>query len=256
MSATEGKLTRPDGETLAWRRVTGGGPTVVWLNGFRSDMEGTKAQRMAAWATANGRAFLRFDYFGHGASSGDLSQGMIGRWRDDALAAIDQLTEGPLVLVGSSMGGWIACLAALVRPDRLHGLALIAPAADFTDKLMEPALDAAARQALARDGICRLPSAYAVDGYPITRALLEDGRRWSILPGPVRIGCPVRILQGGRDDAVPWRHALALAEAITGPDVVFTLVRDGDHRLSRPRDMARLIAVVEELCLGAGPRQD
>lgn len=248
MSATEGRLTRPDGETIAWRRTPGMGPTVVWLNGFRSDMGGTKAEALAEWAEARSRAFVRFDYFGHGASSGDFSKGTIGRWRNDALAVIDALTEGPLVLVGSSMGGWIGCLAALARPARLQGLALVAPAADFTDKLLEPTLDDAARQALARDGVWIRSSAYDPEGYPITQALLDDGRRWSILPAPVPITSPVRILQGGEDPDVPWRHALALAEAIAGPDVVFTLVKDGDHRLSRPQDIARLTAVIEELC--------
>jgi len=235
-----------DGERIAWRRVEGRGPTVVWLGGFRSDMTGTKAQALADWAQGAGRGFLRFDYSGHGESSGDFAEGTIGRWRGDALAVIDRLTEGPLVLVGSSMGGWIACLVAQARADRLAGLVLIAPAPDFTDKLMEPGLPQQARQALARDGVWMRPSDYDPDGYPITRLLLQEGRNWSLLPGPVAIEAPVRILQGGADADVPWRHALSLAEALTGEDVVFTLVRDGDHRLSRPQDLARLIAAVED----------
>jgi pimeloyl-ACP methyl ester carboxylesterase len=246
MVETSGVLDR-DGERLAWRRVEGAGPTVVWLGGFRSDMTGTKAQVLADWAAKEGRDYLRFDYFAHGASSGDFAQGTIGRWRDDALAVIDELTEGPLVLVGSSMGGWIACLAALARPERVHALVLVAPASDFTDKLMEPALPPEAHPALARDGVWMQPSDYDEAGYPITRLLLEDGRRWSILPGPVAITAPVRILQGGVDEAVPWRHALALAEAIDGQDVVFTLIKDGDHRLSRDQDLARLVETVEVL---------
>ncbi|HTK35405.1 MAG TPA: alpha/beta hydrolase [Caulobacteraceae bacterium] len=243
---TAGVLDR-GGERLAWRRMEGRGPTVVWLGGFRSDMTGTKAQVLADWAAGQGRAFLRFDYFAHGASSGDFTDATIGRWREDALAVIDTLTEGPLILVGSSMGGWIACLAALARPERVQALVLIAPAPDFTDKLMEPALPPQAKAALAREGVWMQPSQGGEAGYPITAAMLEDGRRWSVLPGPVAIAAPVRILQGGEDEAVPWRHALALAEALQSRDVVFTLVKDGDHRLSRPQDLERLIETVEGL---------
>ena len=234
------------GERLAWRRVAGAGPTVVWLGGFRSDMSGTKAQALSDWAQANDRGYLRFDYFAHGESSGDFLQGTITRWRLDALAMIDEMTEGPLVLVGSSMGGWLACLAALARPARVAGMVLIAPAADFTEALMWAGMDAAARRAVEQDGVWLRPSDYG-DPYPISRALIEDGRRWSILPGPVGITAPVRILQGGADPDVPWRHALALAEAIEAKDLVFTLIRDGDHRLSRVEDIARLIAAVEEV---------
>lgn len=246
MHETIGRLARPDGETIAWRRVAGAGPTVVWLGGYRSDMAGTKAEALAEWAGAQGRACLRFDHLGHGESSGDFeAKGAVTRWREDALAVIDDLTEGPLVLVGSSMGGWLACLAAMARPERTAGLVLIAPAPDFTEKLIEPALTADARAALLADGVWRRPSAYGSPD-PITRLLLEDGARWSILPGPVPIAAPVRILQGGADEDVPWRHALELAQAIKAEDVVFTLVKDGDHRLSRPPDIARLIAAVAE----------
>jgi pimeloyl-ACP methyl ester carboxylesterase len=242
---TRGFLER-DGERLAWRRNPGAGPTVVWLGGFRSDMSGTKAQRLADRAAARGGGFLRFDYFGHGESSGDFARGTITRWRGDALAVIDALTEGPLILVGSSMGGWLACLAALARPERVCGLVLVAPAADFTERLIAPALTPQARAAIAADGVWLRPSDYG-DPDPITRDLLEDGARWSILPGPVDIPARVRILQGGADPDVPWRHALALAEALTAEDLVFTLIRDGDHRLSRPQDLERLTAAVGEL---------
>lgn len=241
-------LPRPDGARLAWRRIDGEGPTVVWLGGFRSEMAATKADALAAWARANGRSFLRFDYFGHGVSDGDFKDGTITRWRADALAVLDELVDGPAVLVGSSMGGWIACLAALVRPERLRALLLIAPAADFTERLMEPELTADARAALASDGVWMRPSAYG-DPYPITQALFDDGARWSIMPGPVPIEGPVRILQGGADPDVPWPHALELAHAIRSQDVVFTLIKDGDHRLSRPQDLTRLVAMVEELVL-------
>ncbi len=240
-----------DGERLAWRRIDGAGPCIVWLGGFRSEMAGTKAQALADWAAARGQAFLRFDYFGHGASSGDFRHGTVTRWRADALAVIDELTLGPLVLVGSSMGGWLACLAALSRPERVRGLVLIAPAADFTERLIWPGLDAQARRAIETEGVWMRPSAYGDPG-PITRELIEDGRRWSILPGPVPITAPVHILQGGADPDVPWRHGLDLALAIGLDNLVFTLIGDGDHRLSRPADLARLTEAVVDILRRAG----
>ena len=248
MLETAGSLARPDGERIAWRGLAGREPTVVWLGGFRSDMSGAKAQALADWATAAGRAYLRFDYLGHGQSTGDFqAKGTITRWREDALAVIDELASGPAVLVGSSMGGWIACLAAMAQPQRVAALVLVAPAADFTERLMGLAIPPDGRAALAADGIWLRPSQYG-EPYPITRALLEDGARWSILGSePVPIDAPVRILQGGADPDVPWRHALELAQAIRGDDVVFSLIKDGDHRLSRPQDLARLIAAVEEV---------
>jgi pimeloyl-ACP methyl ester carboxylesterase len=246
MTETSGGLDH-QGARLAWRRVAGRGPTVVWLGGFHSEMGGTKAQALADWAAASGRDYLRFDYFGHGASEGRFEAGTISRWRGDALAVIDALTDGPLVLVGSSMGGWLACLATIARPERVKALVLIAPAADFTERLLAPGLPAEARAAMDAEGFWARPSLYDEGGYPITKALLEDGARWSILPGPVPIEAPVRILQGGADPDVPWTHALELANAFRGEDVVFTLIRDGDHRLSRPADLARLIGAIEEV---------
>jgi len=241
------RLDRPDGEQIAWRRVSGRGPTVVWLGGFRSDMAGTKAEALADWAEAQGRAYLRFDYLGHGESSGDFrAKGTITRWREDALAVLDELALGPVVLVGSSMGGWLACLVAMAHPKRVQALVLAAPAADFTARLMAPQIPPEGHASLASDGVWMRPSAYG-EPYPITTALLEDGARWSILGAePVPIEAPVRILQGAADPDVPWRHALELAQAIKGEDVVFTLIRDGDHRLSRPQDIARLVAAVGE----------
>ena len=247
MQETSGHLEREPGVPLAWRAIAGRGPTVVWLGGFRSDMTGTKAQALADQALATGRACLRFDYSGHGESGGAFTDGTIGSWRADALALIDRLTEGDLVLVGSSMGGWLACLCALARPDRVKGLVLVAPAADFPQALMVPEMAAADRAALARDGVWMRPSEYG-DPYPIARRFLEQSADWNLLPGPVVLDLPVRILQGGADPDVPWRHALALAEALTSQDLVFSLVRDGDHRLSRPQDIARLLAFVDELC--------
>ena len=241
-----GRLESHDA-AIAWRRVVGRGPTVLWLGGFRSEMTGTKASAMAAWAAAEGRDFLRFDYFGHGASDGRFEDGDITRWRGDSLAVLEALVDGPAILAGSSLGGWIACLAALARPAKVAGLALIAPAVDFTERLIEPGLSPAAREALRRKGVWRRASSYDPAGYAITHRLLEDGARWSILPGPIPITAPIRILQGGADPEVPWRHALDLALATKSDDVVFSLVRDGDHRLSRPQDLDRLTAFVDEL---------
>ncbi len=247
---------REENQRLAYRQVDGEGPTVVWLGGFHSDMTGTKAQVLAEQALATGGAYLRFDYFGHGESSGAFKDGTISRWRADALAVIDELTDGPLVLVGSSMGGWLACLAAIARPERVKALVLVAPAPDFTEKLMGPELSDEAKAAIERDGFWVRPSEYDDDGYAITRELLEDGARWSILPGPVPIDVPVRVLQGGQDDAVPWTHALELANGLTSQDVVFSLIKDGDHRLSRPQDLERLTAAVAEARVLATPVDD
>lgn len=246
MGETTGFLERPDGARIAWRRVAGSGPTVVWLGGFRSDMAGTKAQALADWALATGRAYVRFDYFGHGESSGDFAHGTITRWREDALAVLEELVEGEAVLVGSSMGGWISCLVAPAMNERIKALVLIAPAPDFTEKLMAPEMTEADRDEMAQTGVWLRPSDYG-EPYPITRELLEDGARWSILPESVNVQAPVRILQGAADPDVPWRHALELAQALRSHDVVFTLIMDGDHRLSRPQDIARLIQALEEV---------
>ncbi len=246
MGESAGNMVRADGERLAWRRVEGDGPTLLWLGGFRSDMTGTKAQALAQWAESSGRGCLRFDYLGHGDSSGDFqAKGTVTRWREDALAVLDELTDGPVILVGSSMGGWIASLVAMVRPERVAALVLIAPAPDFTERLLGPEIPPEGRAALKADGVWMRPSEYG-ESYPITRTLLEDGARWSILPGPIPIDAPVRILQGGEDPDVPWRHALEFAQALNSRDVVFTLIKDGDHRLSRPRDIARLLAAVDD----------
>ncbi len=244
MDEVSGILARPDGQDLAWRRIPGEGPTVLWLGGFNSDMTGTKAEALKTWAQATGRPFLRFDYFGHGESRGAFQAGTISRWREDALAVLDTLTRGEVLLVGSSMGAWLACLLALVRADRVKALVLLAPAIDFTDKLLAPSLPQSARDDLAQTGVWMRPSEFGAP-YPITRTLLEDGAQWSLLPGPIPIRVPVRIIQGQSDADVPWTHAMALAAALPGPDLVTTLIRDGDHRLSRPQDLSRLIAAVE-----------
>jgi pimeloyl-ACP methyl ester carboxylesterase len=238
MQAT-GRIDRGDGVELAWARYEGRGPTVVFLPGFRSDMTGDKATALAAFCAERGQAMLRFDYSAHGASGGRFEDGTIGRWTDDAIAVIDRLTDGLLVLVGSSMGGWIALLAALARPDRVAALIGIAAAPDFTEALMWQAMTVEQRNTLIRDGVLDRPSQYG-EPYPITRALIEDGRTRLLLNAPIALDCPVRLLHGQDDPDVPWELALRIAERVTGRDVQVILVKDGDHRLSRPQDLALL----------------
>jgi pimeloyl-ACP methyl ester carboxylesterase len=239
-------LPREDGERIAYARLLGRGPGVVWLGGFKSDMTGTKALALDAWARQRGQSFLRFDYFGHGASSGNFREGTVSRWLDDTLAALDSLTEGPQLLVGSSMGGWLATLAALARPDRVFGLLLIAPALDFTEALLWNGLDADARRDIAENGEWLRPSLYGSQPYPITRALIEDGRNHLLLGREIDVRCPVRILQGMADPDVPWRHALAALEAF-GSDVELTLIKTGDHRLSKPHEIALILRTLEAM---------
>lgn len=245
MTETSGFLER-GGERLAWRRIDGEGPTVVWLGGLKSDMTGSKAQALSDAAAARGWSFLRFDYSAHGASSGRWEDAGIGDWHADTLAVIDRLTVGPLVLVGSSMGGWQACLAALKRPGRVKALVLVAPAPDFTEALMRPGIPPEGLRELELNGVWREPNDYD-EPMPITRRLLDEGREHLILGGPVPIRCPVRILQGQADASVPWAHALKLADALESGDVVFTLVKGGDHRLSTPADLERLVRAVAEV---------
>ena len=229
---------------IATRRRDGAGPEVMFLTGFRSDMEGSKAVALDAWAERTGRALVRFDYSGHGRSEGRFEDGTIGLWLEDALAVFDALVRRPAVLVGSSMGGWLSLLLARARPDACAGLVLVAPAPDFTTRLMEPSLPEEARAAIARDGVWLRPSEYG-EPIPITRALLEESRAHLLLDGPIEVGCPVHILQGVADADVPWGHATELVGKLAGEDVVLTLVKDGDHRLSRPQDLDRLIGAVE-----------
>lgn len=239
-----GRLDRGDGVELAWAKAAGHAPTVVFLPGFRSDMGGEKATHVARFCGDRDQAVLRFDYSGHGASSGRFEDGTIGAWADDALAVIDRLTSGPVVLVGSSMGGWIALLAAVARPDRVAGLIGIAAAPDFTETLMWNAMTPAERDRLAREGVLLVPSEYG-ETYPITRRLIEDGRNHLLLGAPIPIDCPVRLLHGQRDPDVPWETSLQIAERITGGDVRINLVKDGDHRLSRPADLGLLTEVLD-----------
>ena len=215
------------------------------MPGFRSDMNGIKATALAGHCRTRDHAFLRFDYFGHGASSGDFRAGTIGRWLEDALAVIDGLTEGPLILVGSSMGGWIALLAALARPGRVKALIGIAPAPDFTEDLIWGPLSEVQRRELLERGELAASSAYEADVIPITLRLVEEGRRHLLLRGPIRLSCPVRLLHGMQDPDVPYQTSLRLMEKLTETEAVIELIEDGDHRLSRPQDLTRLFAAVD-----------
>jgi len=233
-------------DRLAYARLPGVGPGVVFLGGFRSDMEGSKALTLRDHCAAQGRAFLRFDYSGHGTSAGRFEDGTIGQWAADALAVLDALTEGPQILVGSSMGGWIALLLARARAERVAGFIGIAPAPDFTETLMWPAFNENQRATIMAEGVLHLPSQYG-EPTPITRALIEDGRRHNVLEAPIVIDGPVRILQGMADPDVPWRHALRLMHVLAGGDARLILVKDGDHRLSRPEDLRLLCEILDQL---------
>lgn len=238
------RLARPDGETLALKRVRGAGPTVVWIGGFRSDMEGTKALALDQAARERGWDYLRYDHFAHGRSSGDWRKATVGRWREDAIAIIDSL-DGPAVLVGSSMGGWVALLAAVARPDRVHAVVLVNPAQDFTERLMWPGLADHERQAILREGETLIVEE-GLGEYVLTRTMFEEARDWLLMDGTVPVAAPVHILQGRADDVVPWRHQIPLLERLTGGDVRLELIAGGDHRLSSPDHLALLVETVEK----------
>jgi len=235
----------PHGQ-IAYHRRDGGGPGIVWLGGFRSDMLGTKAGFLDRWAQRRSRAFLRFDYSGHGESSGRFEDGCIGEWAADALTSFDALTDGAQILVGSSMGAWIAALLALQRPERIAGIVFIAPAPDFTEKLMRPNFTEEQRETIEREGRLELPGDYD-EPEIITKKLLDDGRRHLVMTGPIAIACPVRILQGMQDASVPWRHAVEFAELISSDRIEITLTKAGDHRLSTPADLDRLAGALEQI---------
>jgi pimeloyl-ACP methyl ester carboxylesterase len=241
-----GRLDRGDGVELAWAHLPGRGPTVVFLPGFKSDMTGDKATALRDFCAATGRAMLRLDYSGHGASGGAFTDGTIGRWMADARMLIERLTGGPLLPVGSSMGGWIALLLARALPERVAGLVGIAAAPDFTERLMWAAMAPAEQVRLLRDGFLDVPSEYGAP-YRITRTLIEDGRRHLLLDAAIPVACPVRLLQGQRDPDVPWETALTLAARLESRDVEVTLIKEGDHRLSRPADLALLTRTVAAL---------
>jgi len=243
------------GEGGSARRIAvlvrpGAGPTVFWLGGFRSDMRSTKAEALDVWAARSGRAYVRFDYAGHGESGGASEESTISTWLEDTLAVVEAFATEPFVLVGSSMGGWLALLAAreLLKSSRgPSGLVLIAPAVDFTERLMWQQFPPEIQQTILEKGVYLRPSLYSSEPYPITRALIEDGRRHLLFGGTIATGCPVHILQGMQDPDVPWRHALELVEHLPGDSVSMTLIKDGDHRLSRDEDLERLIAAIEAI---------
>ena len=235
---------------IAFRERAGRGPCVVWLGGFRSDMASTKAERLDDWAKRHGRAYLRFDYSGHGLSAGRFEDGTISLWLEDSLAMIGRAGPCPVV-VGSSMGAWLALLAARTLREAgqpLGGLVLIAPAVDFTEALIWAAMPEAVRRTVETEGRWLRPTSYGPEPYAITRALIEDGRRHLMLDGPpIVTGCPVHVLQGMADPDVPWRHAMRLVEQMPWDEEVTKLIRDGDHRLSRPGDLDRLEAALDGL---------
>lgn len=246
----------PDARSIAVRARPGRSPGLFWLGGFNSDMKGTKAMALDHWAAQQGRALVRFDYSGHGESSGEFTEGTIGRWLKEALAVFGAYCKSPQVMIGSSMGGWIALLLirelqrrAAARQQSfapLVGLVLIAPAVDFTEELMWKRLPAAARRRLESEGVWERPSQYSEQPYLITHRLIEEGRQHLLLGGLIEVGCPVRILQGVLDPDIPWRHAVELVSRLAQDDVILTLVKDGDHRLSRPEDIERLIRAIAE----------
>ena len=240
---------------IAVRVRPGRTPGLFWLGGFKSDMRGTKAEAIADYAARSGRAYVRLDYSGHGESEGRFADGTISRWLEESVAVFDARTQGPQIVIGSSMGGWLALLLARALAQRpaskakLAGLVLIAPAADFTEELMWAQFSPEVRREIEERGHWLRPSAYGEDPYPVTRALIEDGRKHLLLDKPIEVGCPVRILQGVKDPDVPYTHAMKLASCLAQDDVVLTLVKDGDHRLSRPEDIERLIRTIDELAV-------
>lgn len=237
--------------SIAVRERKGRNPGLFWLGGFKSDMKGTKAEALDCWAEREGRGCLRFDYSGHGESGGSFTDGTIGRWLEETLAVYLRFARGPQLVIGSSMGGWLALLLARALAARkdgapITGIVLIAPAVDFTEELMWKQFSTTTRRELEEKGIWLRPSEYGDEPYPVTRGLIEDGRNYLLLGGLIETGCPVHILQGVQDPDVPWRHAVELVSRFSRDDVVLTLIKDGDHRLSRPEDIERLIAAVKE----------
>ncbi|WP_102960392.1 alpha/beta hydrolase [Mangrovicella endophytica] len=241
---------------IAYRRLDGHTPSVLWLGGYRSDMRGSKAEALAELCAQRGLGFCRFDYSGHGESGGRFEDGTISRWTEEAMAVARTVTNGPLVIAGSSMGAWIALrliadLRAAGSGARVRGLLLLAPAPDFTERLIEPRLTDEHRAALERDGLVSQPSDYG--GTDIfTRELIEDGRRNRVMEGVIETGCSIHIIQGMMDADVPYSHALDLVSHLPADGVILTLIRDGDHRLSRPQDLDRMKRAIIDLMEGAG----
>ncbi|WP_297799844.1 alpha/beta hydrolase [uncultured Brevundimonas sp.] len=243
-------FARPDGETIAYKQVEGSGPVVICVGGFRSDMEGTKALALDEAARAEGWNYVRYDHFAHGVSSGDWTKASIGRWREDCIALIDELSR-PVILVGSSMGGWVSLLAAVARPQAVVGMVLVNPAQDFTERLMWPDLPDHIRQEILRDGIATI-SDPGLGSYQLTKHMFDEARDWLLLDDPILIPAPIHILQGKLDESVPWRMQLALLEKHEGGDVRLDIIKDGDHRLSKPHELERLVQAVSEMRKTAG----
>jgi pimeloyl-ACP methyl ester carboxylesterase len=238
-------LNRKDGSTIAYHRTSGKSPGVVFLTGFKSDMMGSKALALENYCQQRGQAFLRFDYTGHGQSSGVFEDGCLGQWTDDAVCAIDELTEGPQILVGSSMGGWIMLLAALKRKERIAGLIGIAAAPDFTEDLMWKKLSDAQRTEMVANGYVDLPNCYdSQEPYRITHKLIEDGKNQLLLKELIQLDMPIRLIQGVKDDDVPWSTAGRIMEQVSSADVELTYVKSGDHRLSEQSDLVRLTRIL------------
>jgi len=241
-------LTREDGSMIAYRHTAGKTPGVMFLTGFKSDMQGGKATALEDFCVSRGQAFTRFDYYGHGESSGAFEDGTIGRWADDAVHVLDTVTEGPQILVGSSMGGWIMLLAALRRPERIAGLVGIAAAPDFTRDLIPPALTPDQLAELDAQGYCDIPNCYDdQEPYRIRKSLLDEGDNHLLLNGDIALDVPVRLIHGIEDADVPWQTALKISEHLTSRDVEIQFVKAGDHRLSEPHDLDRLTRTVGTL---------
>jgi pimeloyl-ACP methyl ester carboxylesterase len=245
LSITEAQILTANGRKIAYHQTLGKGPCVVFLGGFMSDMSGTKAVYLEQWAKSQGRAFIRFDYSGHGQSSGEFANGCIGDWFADALAVVTLLASQPLILVGSSMGGWISLLLAKAIPERISGLVTIAAAPDFTTEMSNEFSDEQ-RQELQLTGITFRPSEYG-DPYPITKRLIEDGRSNLVLNAPLELPFPTRFLQGDADRDVSLQTALRLLDHVTGPDICLTLVKGADHRFSDTACLALIAKTLQEL---------
>lgn len=245
-------LDGPGGAKIAYHHTPGKTPGVVFLGGFMSDMSGTKAVHLEQFCRHRGQAYTRFDYSGHGESDGRFADGTIGRWRDDALRVIDQVCDGPQILVGSSMGGWIMLLAACARPARVAGMIGIAAAPDFTEDLMWQRFSTGEKEALLAQGRLEQPSDYGEDPYVITLELIEDGRKHLLLRDRIEYDGPAHFLHGMADPDVPWQLSLRAAEHLTSRAVTVGLIKDGDHRLSRPEDLARLEAALADMTVRAG----
>lgn len=232
-------LTLNDGTRLAYQKTEGVGPTVIWCGGLKSDMDGSKAVHLEQWAQKKGRAYIRFDYFGHGVSDGDFIEGTISRWASDVVAFIDAFCEDGVVLIGSSMGGWASLLAAMERKEKVEAMVLINPAPDFTQKLTYAKWTEAQKLTLETEGIVYEPSGYD-EPYAYSKVLMEDGKARQILDDTIPLTCPIRILQGAEDNVVPPAHSRLIVEAIESEDVTYTLVKGGDHSLSREADLKLL----------------